>query len=136
MSIRLVSPALILFLLISACSSGPIRDMGLDKLSPRKAEKELSAGLKSYENGQYQAAAKYLQNALDSGLTFKRDRVTAHKYLAFVYCVSDRKKQCRAEFKEALEINSDFELSSAEAGHPLWGPVYREVKAEQRQKKK
>jgi len=136
MSIRLVSPALILFLLISACSSGPIRDMGLDKLSPRKAEKELSAGLKSYENGQYQAAAKYLQNALDSGLTFKSDRVTAHKYLAFVYCVSDRKKQCRAEFKEALEINSDFELSSAEAGHPLWGPVYREVKAEQRQKKK
>lgn len=136
MSIRLVSPALILFLLISACSSGPIRDMGLDKLSPRKAEKELSAGLKSYENGQYQAAAKYLQNALDSGLTFKSDRVTAHKYLAFVYCVSDRKKQCRAEFKEALEINSDFELSSAEAGHPLWGPVYREVKTEQRQKKK
>ena len=136
MSIRLVSPILILLLLISACSSGPIRDMGLDKLSPRKAEKELSAGLKSYENGQYQAAAKYLQNALDSGLTFKSDRVTAHKYLAFVYCVSDRKKQCRAEFKEALEINSDFELSSAEAGHPLWGPVYREVKAEQRQKKK
>ncbi len=135
MSIRL-SCILMATLLASACSSGPVRDIGLDKLSPRKAEQELSSGLKSYENGQYPLAAKHLQNALNDELTFKSDRVTAHKYLAFVYCVSDRKKQCRAEFEEALEINSDFELSSAEAGHPLWGPVYREVKAEQRQKKK
>lgn len=136
MSIRLVSLILMSLLFISACSSRPIRDIGLDKLSPRKAEQELSTGLKSYENGQYQAAAKHLQNALNKGLTFKSDRITAHKYLAFMYCVSERQKQCRAEFREALEIDSDFELSPAEVGHPLWGPVYREVKAERRQKKK
>jgi len=35
-----------LFLLLGAgCSSGPIRDIGLDKLSPRKAEQELSTGI-------------------------------------------------------------------------------------------
>lgn len=136
MSIRLLLLFPVAVLLASACSSGPVRDIGLDKLAPRKAEQELSAGLKSYENGQYQIAAKYLQNALNNGLTFKSDRVTAHKYLAFVHCVSDRKKQCRGEFKEALEINPDLELSAAESGHPLWGPVFREAQMEQGRPKK
>jgi Tfp pilus assembly protein PilF len=130
-SIRLLFLFLVAAFLATACSSAPIRDIGLDKLAPRKAEQELSSGLKSYENGDYHIAAKYLQNALNDGLTFKSDRVTAHKYLAFVYCVSDRKKQCREQFKEAKEINPDFELSAAEAGHPIWGPVFREVQAEQ-----
>ncbi|BBP04971.1 hypothetical protein TPL01_26000 [Sulfuriferula plumbiphila] len=110
--------------------------MGLDKLAPRKAEQELSAGLKNYENGHYQMAAKYLQNALNNGLTFKSDQVTAHKYLAFIDCVSEREKQCREQFKRALEINPGFELSAAEAGHPIWGPVFRKVQAEQSQQKR
>lgn len=122
--------------ILSACSSAPMRDIGLDKLAPRKAEQELSAGLKSYEDGNYAQAQKQIQNALNSELTFKSDRVTAHKYLAFIHCASDRKKQCRASFKEALEINPDLQLSAAESGHPLWGPVFREVQAEQRQQRK
>ena len=121
---------------LGACSSPPVRDIGLDKLAPRKAEQELSAGLKSYEDGNYAQAQKQIQNALNSELTFKSDRVTAHKYLAFIHCASDRKKQCRASFKEALEINPDLQLSAAESGHPLWGPVFREVQAEQRQQRK
>lgn len=121
---------------LSACSSAPMRDIGLDKLAPRKAEQELSAGLKSYEDGNYAQAQKHIQNALNNDLTFKSDRITAHKYLAFIHCVSDRKKQCRASFKEALEINPDLQLSAAESGHPLWGPVFREVQAEQRQQRK
>ena len=122
--------------MLSACSSPPVRDIGLDKLAPRKAEQELSAGLKSYEDGNYAQAQKQIQSALNSELTFKSDRVTAHKYLAFIHCASDRKKSCRASFKEALEINPDLQLSAAESGHPLWGPVFREVQAEQRQQKK
>lgn len=120
---------------VSGCSSGPVRDIGLDKLAPRKAEQALSAGLKSYEDGQYQQAMKHIQTALNSDLTFKSDRITAYKYLAFIHCVSDRKKQCRAAFNDALEINPDMELTPAEAGHPLWGPVFRDAQAEQRQKR-
>lgn len=134
MFIRFVLPMMVAFL-VSACSSGPVRDIGLDKLSPRKAERALASGLASYENGEYSSAAKQLQDALNSGLTFKSDRVTAYKYLAFVYCVTDRKKQCKRAFRNALEINSDLELSAAEAGHPLWGPVFREAQAEQNQRK-
>ena len=134
MSIRFLSSLFIAVVLASACSSSPVRDIGLDKLSPRKAEQDLSAGLKSYENGQYQGAAKHLQSALNNGLTFKSDQVTAYKYLAFVYCVTDRKKLCRTAFKEALEISPEFQLSAAESGHPTWGPVFREAQLEQKRK--
>ena len=136
MTLRLIFLSPIVVLLASACSSQPVRDIGLDKIAPRKAEQELALGLKNYEDGRYPIASKNLQNALNNGLTFKSDRVTAHKYLAFVHCVSERKKQCRNEFKQALEINPTLRLSAAEAGHPVWGPVFREVLAEQGQSKK
>lgn len=122
----------LLLLLGSGCSSGPVRDIGLDKLSPRKAEQELSTGLINYENGNYKAAAKSLQSALDSGLTFDSDAARAHKYLAFIHCLSNREKQCREEFRKALEKDNNFDLDPAEAGHPIWGPVFRAVKAERR----
>lgn len=122
-----------LFLLLGAgCSSGPVRDVGLDKLSPRKAEQELSTGIKNYEDGNYKAAAKSLQSALESGLTFDSDAVRAHKYLAFIHCLSNREKQCRDEFRKALEKDNKFDLEPAEAGHPIWGPVFRAAKAERR----
>jgi Tfp pilus assembly protein PilF len=104
--------------------------MGLDKLSPRKAEHELSTGIRSYEDGNYKAAAKSLQTALDEGLTFKSDQVMAHKYLAFIHCASEREKTCREEFKKALELDPKFELNTAESGHPIWGPAFRSVRAE------
>lgn len=136
MSLRSLVIFVFSLLLLTACSSSPVRDIGLDKLAPRKAEQALASGLKSYENGNYALAAKQLKSALDNELTFKSDQVMAHKYLAFVHCASDRKKQCRAEFVEAFEIDPDFELSAAEMGHPLWGPVYRDVQAQQRRSKK
>ena len=122
----------LLMLLGSGCSSGPVRDVGLDKLSPRKAEQELSTGLTNYEDGNYKAAAKSLQSALNSGLTFDSDAARAHKYLAFIHCLSNREKQCRDEFRKALDKDNQFDLEPAEAGHPIWGPVFRAVKTERK----
>lgn len=133
MRFRLLVLISALFMLLGAgCSSGPVRDVGLDKLSPRKAEQELSTGIKNYEDGNYKAAAKSLQSALESGLTFDSDAVRAHKYLAFIHCLSNREKQCRDEFRKALEKDNKFDLEPAEAGHPIWGPVFRAAKAERR----
>ena len=115
---------------LSGCASEPMRSIGLDKLSPRKAEQELSAGMRNYEDGNYKIASKLLQNALDAGLTFKSDQVTAHKYLAFIHCASEREKLCREEFRKALELDPKFDLSTAEEGHPVWGPAFRGVKVE------
>ena len=119
-----------LLLITSGCSSGPVRAIGLDKLSTSKANQALSTGIQNYEDGNYKTAAKNLQSALDLGLTFGSDAVQAHKYLAFIYCLSNREKQCRDEFRKALEKDSEFDLKPAEAGHPLWGPVFRAVKTE------
>jgi Tfp pilus assembly protein PilF len=105
-------------------------------LTPSKSEQELERGVNSYEDGEYKTAAKQLRTALDLGLESKRDQAKAHKYLAFITCVSGREKSCRDEFRKALDADPKFELAPAEAGHPIWGPVLRSIKAERAAKAK
>jgi Tfp pilus assembly protein PilF len=87
----------------------------------------LSAGLKQYENGDLEESAKNLQGAIDLGVPEKL-RATAHKHLAFIHCSSNRVGQCRDEFRKALAIDPQFDLAPAEAGHPVWGPIFRSLK--------
>ena len=94
-----------------------------------KGEDELEFGVRAYEDGELAYSAKLLQASLDQGLRFTADRVRAHKYLAFIHCASNRVQQCRDEFRKALELDSSFDLRENEAGHPVWGPVFRSVKA-------
>ena len=122
----------VILLIIGACATGTLREAGLDNLATSKASQALSAGIKNYEDGNYKAATKNLQTALDSGLSFDSDKVLAHKYLAFINCLTNREKQCRDEFRKALSIDNKFDLKENEAGHPIWGPVFRQVKAEKR----
>ena len=91
---------------------------------------ELVKGIKSYEDGDYRAAARQLEAALNFGLSAHTDQAKAHKYLAFINCASSRDRACRDEFSKALGADPKFDLEPAEAGHPIWGPVYRAVKAE------
>ena len=88
----------------------------------------LSAGLKQYENGDYEESAKNLQGAIELGVPEKQ-RATAHKHLAFIHCSSNRVGQCRDEFRKALAVDPALELAPAEAGHPVWGPLFRSLKA-------
>lgn len=121
-------------LLMNACSTAFVRDTGLDKLAPRKAEQDLSSGIRAYEDGNYKSAQGHLQGALDAGLILDSDKVVAHKYLAFIHCAHGRVSQCREEFREALQLDPKFELGQTEAGHPAWGPVFKVVKAEMAKK--
>lgn len=107
-------------LLLGACNTA--------LLQQDHASQDLVAGEKSYEEGNYTAAAEFLQDALKDGLHSKSQQVRAYKYLAFIHCVTGHEKQCRDEFKKALEIDPSFDLKPAEAGHPIWGPVFRGVK--------
>lgn len=93
-----------------------------------KGEDALEFGVRAYEDGEIAYSAKLLQASLDQGLRSNSDRVRAHKYLAFIHCASGRVPQCRDEFKKALELDSGFDLRENEAGHPVWGPVFRSVK--------
>ena len=85
------------------------------------------AGLKQFEDGEYDASAKSLQTALERGLPPK-NQVSAYKHLAFIHCANNRVGACREEFSKALTMDPALELSAAEAGHPVWGPVFRSLK--------
>jgi Tfp pilus assembly protein PilF len=125
-NIRVMLVAVLAALLLSAC--GAVGTGGeLFKSNP--GEQKLSVGVASYDEGDYKSSMAELQRALDLGLNNKRDQVLAHKYLAFIHCVSGREKQCRDEFTKALEVEPAFDLKPEEAGHPIWGPVFRSVKA-------
>ena len=102
----------------------------------KKGEQELNLGIHNYEEGNYKNAAVNFQNALDGGLASSGDQLVAHKYLAFIYCVSGEKLACRGEFKQVLKLNPKFNLTPAEAGHPIWGPVFRAVKDEETSKQR
>ena len=121
---------------MTGCASNAFRDTGLNKLAPRKAEQELSAGISNYDKGNYQTAARELKYSINSGLTFQSDEISAHKYLAFIYCVTERTRLCSEEFRKIFVLDPHFELSPAEAGHPIWGPVYRRVRKEASQPRK
>ena len=115
---------------LAGCETEPVREV--QKLfQPTKAQQTLSAGLKQYEDGEYDQSLKTLQSAIQQGLP-ERDRVNAYKHSAFIHCVSNRERQCREEFRRALEIDPQLELTPAEAGHPGWGPVFRAAKAGRR----
>jgi tetratricopeptide (TPR) repeat protein len=90
----------------------------------------LATGVKQYEVGEYDNAVKSLSASLEHGMLSKAQQARARKYLAFSHCVSQREALCRDEFRKAFEIYPEFALTSAEDGHPIWGPVYRSVRTQ------
>jgi len=103
---------------------------------PSKAVEELRRGVQRYDDGQYKDAARHFQQALEQGLASAADQANAHKHLAFIACVARRTSACRTAFRKAFEADPAFDLTPAEAGHPMWGPVFRSVKAELAKKRK
>ena len=110
---------------IAGCETAPVKE--ISRIFERKGEPQLQAGIKNYDEGRLPQAQGNFEGALAAGLN-QKDQITAHKYLAFIHCVSKRERQCRAHFRSALELDPAFELQPAEAGHPMWGPVFRSVK--------
>lgn len=126
MSRRASVPALVAAALLSACSLLP-RATGVLDVMERPAERALVNGLRAYEDAQYDEAEKSLSLALRRGLASPRDRAAAHKHLAFIFCTSRRIDPCENAFRAARDADHGFALSKSEAGHPMWGPVYRRL---------
>ena len=114
-------------LVLAGCETGPFKNLGVARYA---GNSYLAEGELNYEEGNYKIAKRRLQFALEEGLS-RPDRVKAHKFLAFIACVSSQPLSCREEFAIALELDPNFELDAAEAGHPIWGPMFKSVKAKQ-----
>jgi len=113
---------------LAACAPVPQQPApGLTDIAARPAERALLAGMRAYDDAQYAESEKQMQLALATGLASPKDRAAANKYLAFVYCTSQRVAQCEDAFRAARAADPAFALSRSEAGHPQWGPVYRKL---------
>jgi Tfp pilus assembly protein PilF len=123
--VALASAACLFF---AACAqTPPAAPVGLLDVSGRPAEKALLDGLKAYDDAQYDTAERLFRQALALGLASAKDRAEAHKRMAFIHCAAGRLEPCEAEFRAARQADPTFTLDRSEAGHPVWGPVYRKV---------
>src|SRR5436190_1170995 len=121
----LAAPLVAIFAVgLPACSSAPLREL----IQPSKGAATLATGVRQYDDGEYPEAARNIQAAIDLGLS-DRDSARAHKNLAFIHCASARERACREEFSKALSIDPGLQLTPAEAGHPVWGPIFASLKA-------
>ena len=122
---RRLAIALAAWLMVGCMQASP--PVGLLDVTARPAERALLAGLKAYDDAQYDAADRLFREALAAGLASPRDRAEAHKRLAFIQCAAGRLAACEAEFKLARQADRSFALDKSEAGHPVWGPVYTKL---------
>jgi tetratricopeptide (TPR) repeat protein len=95
-----------------------------------KAEQALQDGLVKYEAGEYAEAQKLLELAVKLGLKEKPDQVKAMKHIAFTQCLENRWSVCRATFVKIYDVDPDFDLTPAEAGHPSWTRTFAAAKAQ------
>lgn len=87
----------------------------------------LREGIALYHEGEFNAAIRRLGSNDMNGASV-RNRVTALKYMAFSYCVTNRPKPCQQAFERALRLDPSFDLAPGEQGHPQWGPVFARAK--------
>src|SRR3990172_6656822 len=105
-SMKLVVAMAAWLALLAGCATGPASEITNPfavLFQGSKAEQALAAGVKEFEEGEYAEATKSLQSSLDLGPARAADGAKAHKYLAFIHCVSGRQRPCRDEFRAALE---------------------------------
>lgn len=123
-------------MLLASCAEVPKQEAAKPAAAPqvaedvlkKRAQDQLAQGIEQYRAGEFDNAVKSLQASLDHGLLSKEEQSRARKFMAFSHCVSGREQPCREEFRKAFEINAQFALTAAEDGHPIWGPVYRDVR--------
>ena len=57
-------------------------------------------------------------------------RSRALKHIAFTQCLSDKWGTCRQTFVKIYDIDPNFDLTPAEAGHPSWTRTFAQAKAQ------
>ena len=93
----------------------------------------LASGISLYDTGDFNGAIKRLLGAKEiwddsTSADAVANKVAANKYLAFSYCVTNRRTQCRKHFVDALKLDADFTLEATEKKHPVWGPEFERAK--------
>ena len=89
----------------------------------------LADGVGMYDAGNFNGAIKRLLGAKEiwddsTGADALSNKLAAHKYIAFSYCVTNRRTQCRKHFVDAIKLDANFKLEPTEKTHPVWGAEF------------
>ena len=87
----------------------------------------LNEGVELYNKGQFNEAIKRLNVPELSNGTVP-NQVSALKYTAFSYCLTNRQTLCRQQFEKAFKLDPAFDLAQGEHGHPMWGKAFARAK--------
>ncbi len=91
----------------------------------------LREGVSAFGQGDYKRAESRLNESQKLGLNQNDEKLQAFKTQAFLYCVTRRAALCEKSFDSAFATDRSFDLTRAERGHPVWGPVFAKVKKKQ-----
>jgi hypothetical protein len=121
---------------LAGCASAPPPSpapptVSIARLYEQPAERSFLNAMRFYEEGQHERAEVLFRRALTEGLKDRNDVAMADKHLAFIACAYNRPAECETAFRAAFAADPGFQLTDAEVGHPIWGPVYKRVAAEQ-----
>jgi hypothetical protein len=122
--------------LVAACATTPPSPppqptVSIARLYEQPAERAFLNAMRLYEEGQHERAETLFRRALSDGLGDRHDVAMANKHLAFIACAYNRPIDCETAFRAAFAADPGFRLTDAEVGHPIWGPVYKRVAAEE-----
>ena len=73
---------------------------------------------------------EYVLPAIQREFVWKPDQVRAMKHTAFNLCLKEKFRECRAEFVKIYDVDENFDLTPAEAGHPSWTKTFAAAKAQ------
>jgi hypothetical protein len=85
----------------------------------------------AFSSGEYKRAETKLLESQKLGLNQTSEQLQAYKTKAFLYCITKRTALCEKSFAEAFATDKSFDLTRAERGHPVWGPVFARVQKKQ-----
>jgi pyruvate/2-oxoglutarate dehydrogenase complex dihydrolipoamide acyltransferase (E2) component len=100
--------------------------------APSPGAAALRDGVAAFQQGDYRRAETKLNESQKLGLNLYDEQIQAHKTKAFLYCVTRRTALCEKSFEAAFAMNRAFDLTRAERGHPVWGPVFAKVQKKTR----
>ena len=89
---------------------------------------QLADAIRLFDAGEFFAAVGRLRNLPDLNTANVETQLLAMKYLAFSYCVTNRRTLCQQQFEAALKVDPKFELAPAERGHPIWKVYFERAK--------
>jgi len=96
--------------------------------SPTVAE-QLQQVRQQYTEGRYGEVIRWVATSDALAGAPRQTRTEAYKLQAFSYCVTGYPQLCEDTFLRVLRMDPAFTLAPNEAGHPLWGPVFRKAQA-------